>query len=357
MKKIKLLSLLTLLTLSTTAVVSAQNNIPITSGAVAGSGGMSQMGIRDYLLGPGDILDLRVFNETQFDGTLEVSSNGTIIVPFVEVPISAGCRRLEDVRADVVAALGKMLRKPQVNLQIRERRSRVPAVVYGAVQQPQRFEMNRRVKLLELISYTGGFTEKASGTIQITHTQATICAEPEDTVVTTNTNAELPADVAMNIADDATKIPFDVYSIEELRAGKAEANPFVRPGDIVQVVEAQPIYITGAVTAPQGVYWREGMTLTRGLAMVGGVRKDAKTNKIRIIRQKPNTNDKPEYLSVNYKAIRSQKEADVMLKPYDIVEVGEANPFSLDQLPKTLLGFATTGASGFITNAPLRVIY
>jgi ribosomal protein L13 len=35
--------------------------------------------------------------------------------------------------------------------------------------------------------------------------------------------------------------------ISELRAGKIEANPIIRPGDYILVTEAEPVYITGAV--------------------------------------------------------------------------------------------------------------
>lgn len=351
------------------------------SGVTAASAQTStSAGIRDYLLGPGDVIELKVFNETQFDGTLEIGNDGTVIVPFVETPITAVCRRLEDVRVDVISALGKMLKRPQVNLQIKERRSRVPASVYGAVQTPTRFEMYRRVRLLELISYAGGVTERANGTIRIFHTpQSFVCGEEEKTFGIPSANSNSTTTTATPAAGmtatatsttttsttvtttdasfDPTQVRFDEYRIEDLKRGIEVANPYIRPGDIVKVEEAEPVYITGSVVQPQGVYLRDGLTLSRALAQVGGVRKEAKTDKIRIIRSKPNSNEKPELLAVNYKAIRDQKQPDVLLKPYDIIEVGEANPFSGSQIGRTLLGFVTQGATGLAGQAPLRVLY
>ncbi|MCP9495113.1 MAG: SLBB domain-containing protein [Pyrinomonadaceae bacterium MAG19_C2-C3] len=362
MKKTTLSMLALALLLCGVAVASAQTETTIAPVATTARGINTQMGVRDYLLGPGDVLELKVFNETQFDGTLEISSDGTVIVPFVETPITAVCRRIEDVRVDVIAALGKMLKRPQVNLQIRERRSRVPASVYGAVQTPTRFEMYRRVRLLELISYSGGVTERANGTIRVFHTpQSFVCDAEEKSFgipsVDSDSDSTATGATTTDTSFDPTQVRFDEYRIEDLKRGIEAANPYIRPGDIVKVEEAEPVYITGAVVQPQGVFLREGLTLSRALAQVGGVRKEAKTDKIRIIRSKPNSNEQPELIAVNYKKIRDQKEPDILLKPYDIIEVGEANPFSPGRIGETLLGFATAGAGSFIGQAPVRVLY
>lgn len=363
MKKTTLSMLALAILLSGVTVTSAQTSVPtrtVDAPVATSSGGTSTAaGIRDYLLGPGDVLELKVFNETQFDGTLEISNDGTVIVPFVETPITAVCRRIEDVRVDVITALGKMLKRPQVNLQIKERRSRVPASVYGAVQSPTRFEMYRRVRLLELISYSGGFTERANGTIRVFHTpQSFVCGEEEKTFGIPSSDSNSTATATTTTASlDPMQVRFDEYRIEDLKRGIESANPYIRPGDIVKVEEAEPVYITGAVVQPQGVFLREGLTLSRALAQVGGVRREAKTNKIRIIRSKPNSNEKPELLAVNYKAIRDQKEPDILLKPYDIIEVGEANAFSGGRIGDTFLNLVTGAAGSFAGQLPVRVLY
>ena len=50
------------------------------------------MGIKKYLLGPGDVLDLRVYDEPQLSGQLVVNDEGKLEVPFIEEPIPALCR-------------------------------------------------------------------------------------------------------------------------------------------------------------------------------------------------------------------------------------------------------------------------
>ncbi|HYH86433.1 MAG TPA: polysaccharide biosynthesis/export family protein, partial [Pyrinomonadaceae bacterium] len=83
---------------------------------------MDAMGVKKYMLGPGDVLDLRVYNEPQFNGTLIVNDEGNIEVPFVEEPIRAQCRIDREIKGDIVKALAKYLKKPQVSLQVREMR-------------------------------------------------------------------------------------------------------------------------------------------------------------------------------------------------------------------------------------------
>ena len=327
----------------------APPSVTIMTGGNSTSNGSSfdGMGVRKYLLGPGDRLDLRVFNEAQFNGTLVVDDEGKIVVPFIEEPINAQCRTDREIRKEIIEKLSKYLKRPQVSLHVAEMRSRPAAVVFGAVRNPTPVDMRRRARLLEVLSVAGSVTEQASGDIQIFHTTELMCPEPEDLVEMANQKKP---------EGDALALPYSLYKISELRAGKKEANPVVRPGDIVIVQEAYPIYVTGAVVAPNSLYLRENLSLSRAIAQVGGARKDGKTDKIRIIRTKPGGELEPEILVVSLDDIKKKKQPDIALKPYDIIDVPDSNPWSLKNLPNTLLGMATGGAATIATNAPIRII-
>lgn len=304
-------------------------------------------GIRNYLLGPGDVLDVRIFGQPDLNATAEVDSDGNISsLPFLETPVPAKCRTEKEVQKDITLAYGKYLKKPQVSVRIMQRNSRQPATVFGAVRQPTRVQMHRRVRLNELMAASGGFTERASGTIQILHTEPIMCPGPGE-----------EADAK---PIDGTNIPLLVVKISDLRAGKPSANPIVRPGDYILVTEAEPIYITGSVVSPQGIYIRDQLTLGRALAMVGGVRKEAKMSDVRIYRQKPGTPDQ-ETIHVDYSAIKKNQKPDVLLQAYDIIEVPEASMFSSGRLGQTLLG-AVTGVMNSAVQAsgqilPTKVVY
>jgi len=315
--------------------------------APQGPSSLDVQGIKSYLLGPGDVLDVRVFGQPELSSSVQVDSDGNLSsLPFLEKPIVAKCRSDKDVQKDITAAYSKFINNPQVSVRISERNSRQPATVFGAVRQPTRVEMKRKVRLNELMAVSGGFTERASGTIQILHTEPLMCPEAGE--------ENLAAPI------DGTKIPLNIIKIADLRAGKLEANPVIRPGDYVLVTEAEPVYITGSVMAPGGVYLREDLMLSRALAMVGGARKEAKLTDVRIFRQVPGSANQ-QVISVDVAAIRKNQKADVLLQAYDVIEVPEAGMFSSSRITQTLVGAITGGLSSAITNTgmylPNRVIY
>jgi polysaccharide biosynthesis/export protein len=309
--------------------------------------GIDNQGIRNYLLGPGDTLDVRVFGQNDLNAIVEIDSDGNITsLPFLETPIYAKCRTEKEVQKDIAKAYGKYLKSPQVSVRIAERKSRQPATVQGAVKQPTRVQMQRRVRLNELIVVSGGFTDRASGTIQILHTEPLMCPQP--------------GEEALAAPIDDSKAPYEVIKIADLRAGKALANPVVRPGDYVMVTEAEPVYITGSVVAPQGIFMRDQLTLTRAIAMVGGAKKEAKLTDVRVFRQKPGQIEQ-ELIRVDYQAIKKNQKPDFVLQAYDIIEVPEAGMFSPGRIGQTLLGAVSGGLGSVMTTGGTslanRVVY
>jgi polysaccharide export outer membrane protein len=218
--------------------------------------------------------------------------------------------------------------------------------VFGAVRQPARVEMKRKVRLNELMAVSGGFTERAAGTIQILHTEPLMCPEP--------------GEEAEAAPIDGTRIPLQIVKIGDLRAGKVDANPIIRPGDYVLVTEAEPVYITGAVLSPGGVFLREQLMLSRAIAMVGGARKEAKLNDVKVYRQVPGSPNQ-EVIHVDVAAIKKNEKPDFVLQPYDVIEVTEAGMFSSSRIGQTLMGALSGGLSGAVqstgTYLPSRIIY
>jgi polysaccharide export outer membrane protein len=324
-----------------------QQGTPSSNAGTSELSSLDTQGIKKYLLGPGDVIEVRVFGQPDLSSTVPVDSDGNLSsLPFLETPIPAKCRTEKQVQKDIATAYSKFINNPQVSVRISERNSRQPATVFGAVRQPTRVEMKRKVRLNELMAVSGGFTERASGTIQILHTEPLMCPEP--------------GEEAESRPIDGTKIPLQIVKIADLRSGNVEANPIIRPGDYVLVTEAEPIYITGSVVSPSGVYLRENLMLSRALAMVGGTRKEAKTTDVRIYRQKPGSSEQ-QIIHVDYAAIKKNEKPDVPLMAYDVIEVPEASPFSSQRIGATVVGALTTGVTAGISSTgsylPTRVLY
>ena len=155
---------------------------------------------------------------------------------------------------------------------------------------------------------------------------------------------------------DPTQIGYDIYSVRDLKEGKKEANPVIRPGDIVIVTEAQPVYITGAVRAPQGIYLQQGMQLKQAIAMVGGLTQQAKANEVVIWRRQKGTSE-PKKMVVNFNEIKREKSKDVELQPYDIIEVADNSSSLKVTLRNMLMGGVGQGITSTGQLLTTRIIY
>lgn len=357
----------------------AQTQAPQSSSSDVGSN-LDNQGIRRYRVGPGDLLDVRVFGQQELNSTVEIDEDGNISsLPFIEDPIPAKCRNEKEIQKSITEAYSRYLIKPRVSVRILERRSRQPAVVFGAVRSASRIQMNRRVRLHELLAYAGGVTLGASGTIQIIHTETELCPDPEDMLQTVTaslsdkpavTDAGIAAAAKVSTSEKAESLPrpatqdknaataesdigrLQIYQISEVKKGLGKEDPIIRPGDIVIVTEGEPIYITGAVVVPQPIVMKDGMTLARALAMAGGPVRQAKVKEIHIYRQREGKIGS-EDLTFDYEAIRKGKSDDILLKAYDIIDVRQLGTFA----PKNLADFflnSVKGSAGFL---PQRILY
>jgi polysaccharide biosynthesis/export protein len=318
--------------------VLAQNPTESAPRTIPTSSSIDEQGIGRYLLGPGDILDVRVFGQGDLNSTVEIDSDGNISsLPFIETPIPAKCRTVNDVQARITAAYAKYLIKPRVSVRVTDKRSRPPAVIFGAVRNSARVQMMRRVRLHELLVASGGITQNASGTIQIMHTEPEMCVEPDPAAAPT-----AKSDIGQ----------LEVYQVTDARAGVEKGDPFIRPGDIVIVTEGEPIYVTGAVIQPNPMILKDGMTLARAIMMAGGATRQAKTSDVHIYRVKEGKIGS-EDIKVNYEAIRKGQEKDILLKAYDIVDVRQASAFA----PKNLADFFLNTVKGTAGMLPNLIIY
>ena len=301
---------------------------------------------RAYLVGPGDEITGKVLGEPQFDFVATIDEDGKFQVPFFDKPIYAKCRTEKDLRSEVTKLLSKYLKNPQISVRVTERKSRPPATIYGEVRTPQQVVLTRKARLLELLSFAGGVTEEAGGMIQVFRTQQPLCAEDTE-------NNDWTAEKT----DKGLDVPSRMYSLSGLRQGRDEANPVIYPGDVIVVQKSLPIYITGEVVQPTGVRLTEGgLSLTQAIAMVGGVRREAKTKDIKIYRLKANSKDR-EIISANYDSIKKGTQKDLMLEPYDIVEVDKSKKSIGQLIFETVTGAGRSAIGGFGTVLPQRILY
>ncbi len=291
---------------------------------------VDQEAIQGYLIGPGDEITAKVLGEPQFDFVATVDQDGRIEVPFFEEQVFAQCKTERDMRLEITKLLSKYLRNPQASVRVTQRNSRPMVSIYGEVRQQQQVPLTRRAYLLELISFAGGETEKAGGMVQVFRTRPPLCVESETTW-------------AANGAD----VPSRMYSLASLRQGREEANPEILAGDIIVVQKAAPVYVTGEVIRPGEFAIPEGgLPLMQAVAMASGITREAKSKNIKIYRRKSGVAD-PEVIVANYDSIKKGEQNDIMLQPFDIVEV--------DKAPKKFTEYLLEFATGIPGRIPIPI--
>lgn len=285
-----------------------------------------------YRIGPGDVLEVRLYKLPDLSReSIRVEEAGTIRMPLINEEIQAACRTENELAKDIAARYLPLMRNPQVDVFIKEYNSR-PVAVIGAVNTPGRFQLQRRIRLLDLLSFAGGPAERAGGNIQVVHGAPYAACEAGPRTSGNNHDA----------------LGIGVFKLRDTLAGNPRSNPYIRPGDVITVLEFEQIYVVGNVIKPSAFPLKERITLSQAIAMAGGTLPDSQNDRIRITRQNPSNNIQQEMI-VNLKAITKRQAPDVVLQPNDIVEVPTANG-------KRFLRNILEGVVPGIARFPVRVI-
>ena len=111
--------------------------------------------VRAYRIGPGDLLELKVFEVKELDQTVRVSEDGSITLPLLGRVIVEGLTQEGVVQKLTELLQAKYVKNPQVTIFIKEYKNQQVAVI-GAVEKAGSYELVGRKNLLQIISMAGG---------------------------------------------------------------------------------------------------------------------------------------------------------------------------------------------------------
>lgn len=282
-----------------------------------------------YRIGVGDVLEIRVYNRPQLSReAVRVEGNGMIRMPLIDGDIQAACQTEGELAKEISTRYARYYRNLPVDVFIKEYHAREVALI-GAVNEQGRYQMQRHIRLLELLTFAKGPSEKAGETINIVRgPRAKVCAQEPDS------GPEREGLISFRLNDTLQ--------------GQASANPYVEAGDIVTIPEAEQVYVIGNVYQPKSLSLKETLTVTRAIAMAGGPLRDSKTDKVHIVRHST-SGAGPSEMYVNLTAIARKKEDDLVLQANDIIEVPESTGKSLI---RSLIGAVAPS----VAQVPVRVI-
>lgn len=266
----------------------------------------------------GDTIDVDVVGSVEYDWRGTLSPEGFLSgLDYVEEPIFAQCKTETEISEAVARGYAKLLRDPKVVVKIIDRSKRPVSTVFGAVKNEQRFQIQRPVLLNELIVLSGGLTDRASGEIQIFRPKNVSCVEnykqAQQKILDTESRERF---MQTSRTEGAETINI---KISDLLRGRENSNPFIYSGDIITILEAEPIFVIGGVVAPKRVSARGQTTLSRAVAGAGGFSKDSDPKKITIFRREGNDT---KIIEANFDEIEKNADKDIVLQAYDVVDVG-----------------------------------
>lgn len=120
--------------------------------------------VNEYIIGPGDRLNVFVWRNEDISVTVPVRPDGKISTPLVEDMQAVGKTPTQLAR-DIEAVLSEFVRAPQVNVIVEEFVGTFGEQirVVGQAAEPQALPYRERLTLLDVMIEVGGLTEYASG--------------------------------------------------------------------------------------------------------------------------------------------------------------------------------------------------
>ena len=235
-------------------------------------------------LGPGDLVEVSVYNVPELSTKARVSNSGDVYLPLIDY-VHVGDLTIEEAQTLIAKRLsdGGFVRSPHVTIFVDEASSQ-GVTIFGEVTKPGIYPNLGDHKLYELVSEAGGFTASAAKRVSI---------------IRRNQSQPLNVILPKNLADDPS------------------SNVDIMPGDTINVPRAPVIYVVGDVGRPSGLLVDNGsLTVLQALALAGGTNRTAKMGGVRIIRKGPTGMTETQ---VPLKKMLEAKAPDIPLQADDIL--------------------------------------
>jgi polysaccharide export outer membrane protein len=255
---------------------------------------------QDYLLGPGDILEVTVFGIKELEKReLMLDSEGRVSLPFIDtVPLMGLTAHEAEIK---IAALyeGSVMKNPQVSVGVKEYKSQFVNVL-GAVLKPGTYQLTRRAFLVDALAMAGGLLAEK--------------AEPKVFVHRARSGVD-----AGSAVDDTQEIDL----VRLLEHGEVSLNVPIYAGDVVSVPERVErfYYVLGDVNRGGAFEIKKGeqITLSKALASAGGLMVTAKAGKTAVMR--PGPNGATQQIPVDVGRLLRGETADMFIGQNDVVFV------------------------------------
>jgi polysaccharide export outer membrane protein len=247
---------------------------------------MGQTPASEYLLGPGDVLDVTVWGHPDLAREVAVSAEGNVLLPLVG-SISASGQSVERLTSAIARAYAEYILSPQVTLIIKQFRM-IRASILGEVAHPGLYELRPGARLLDFVAAAGGLTDAAA-----------------------LKEAKLLQPGQAPRAVDLT----------QALAGAPEANMVMRGGETLFIPEdvVSMINVEGEVTKPGRYRLKGEMHVLDALATAGGLTAHASVTRAQLVRG----SNQGEPLLLDSLLLHQDMSRNIILQPGDTLMIPE----------------------------------
>jgi protein involved in polysaccharide export with SLBB domain len=156
-------------------------------------------------LGPGDVIEVRVYREQEISGVYQIGSDGDVVFPLCQRVVVGGLTANSAAERFRACLADGFMRDPQVTVLVREYNSK-KIFVFGEVQKPGTFVFQDGMSVVQAVTLAGGFTKTASQN----STSVTRRINGQEVKVKVNVQ-----DIALGKAPNFTLEPGDIVFVPE----------------------------------------------------------------------------------------------------------------------------------------------
>jgi protein involved in polysaccharide export with SLBB domain len=207
----------------------------------------------DHVIIKGDVLTVTVMRHPEFSSDYPITDDSALNVLGVG-NLSVVGKTVASVSAEIVEALKQRLKKPEVYINVKTLVEKVS--VGGDVKSPGQLDARPGWHVSEYLSAAGGLNN--------------LLQPGECEAVVTRVDGKQ-----------------ERYSVLDVLQNRNNANPELKPGDVVVVVavEAIPVFVSGEVQTPGVIQVRKDRAgILQALSMAGGVKMTAAITQVKIVR-------------------------------------------------------------------------
>jgi polysaccharide biosynthesis/export protein len=277
----------------------------------------------NYLLGPGDSLQVTVFNATEYSGEFKVLAGGELNLPMIG-PLAIGGMTIQQAADAIEARLREFVRRPHVTVSLLAARP-LQVAIAGEVNRPGAYTVALESEsglptLTQVIDLAGGITQTAD-------------------IRQIEVYRQLPASSPSTLASQNNAIQVDLMQL--LREGRLEEDIALQDGDRILIPEAvalspedvtelanasfspdeMTVNVVGEVASPGSLQVPPNTPLNQAILAAGGFNNRAQRGNVTLVRLNTNGTVTQQEIAVNF-ANGVSDENNPPLRPNDTVIIG-----------------------------------